>query len=73
MASKTRSLQRGIAHNIMRKAGINRPNERRGERNINSKNPHKRLRSVSYRSFFAQNWREILNDKKSCRLLQRQK
>lgn len=69
MASKTRSLQRGIAHKIMEKAGINRPNERRGQRNISKNHPHKAYAPVSYRSFFAQNWRDILNDKKSRRLL----
>jgi hypothetical protein len=55
----------------MKKAGIHRPNERRGGRNISKKKPHKSLRSVSYRSFFSQNWRNILSDKKSHRLIRK--
>ena len=72
MSSKTRSLQRGISHTIMKAAGIVHPNRRMGGRNISKKFPHKRYKPVSDRSFFSRNWRDILNDKKSRRLLRRQ-
>lgn len=70
MSSKTRSCKRNIAHEIMKREGIQHPNRRNdktGERNYSRKYRFKRFRPISRRSYFAANWREVLRDNRITR------